>query len=263
MRGAVAFAAVVCCIAASAAHADGDPASDTLVQQNVFFSYQAASRPARTALQRAVTTVYLHGDRLKVAVILDPTDLGSVGSLFGKPDAYAHFLAIELGLWYVGPLLVVMPAGFGIYDGGRPTTAEESVLDGLHVDATSPDDFVNSAVVAVERLAAAGALRSADVRAPLVTAHPAFAKRGKPARLRFDLFDDSGRSEAVVRVYANRRLLATLPSPMRFAVGTRPAEVRWPVPPKLVSRRLRFCVVATDPGGNRTDPVCAPFLRIR
>jgi hypothetical protein len=210
-----------------------------------------------------VDDVYANGDRVKVALIFDLTDLGSVGALFGKPDDYAHFLSIELGLWYVGPLLVAMPAGFGIYDGGRSTTAEDDVLRSLRVDASSPDDLTRSAAAAVQHLAAANALRSTDVRPPLVTAHPAFAQRGKRAALRFDVFDDSGRSDAVVRVYDERDLLATLSSPMQFGVGTRKVDVRWRVPGKLRSRRLRYCVVAVDPAGNRSASSCAPFLRVR
>ncbi len=259
---ALALASVVAVLAAPAARADGDPPSDILISQTVYFPYSSPTRAARTALQRAVDDVYAHGNRLRVALINDPTDLGSVGSLFGKPDDYAHFLSIELGLWYVGPLLVAMPAGFGLYDGGRSTAAEDGVLRTLRVDAASPDKLANSAAEAVQRLAAAGALSSPDVRAPLVTAHPAFAQRGKRATLRFDVFDDSGRSKAVVRVYEDRRLLATLASPMQFAIATRKVGVPWQVPAKLASRRLRYCVVAVDPSGNRSVLTCASFLRV-
>ncbi len=116
--------------------------------------------------------------------------------------------------------------------------------------------------MAVQRLAAARSLDSPDVRAPLVTVHPADARRGARATLRFDLYDDSGRSRAVVRVYERRTLLATLGSPLRFAIGTRGASVRWLVPARLRSRQLSFCVVAVDAAGNRSAPTCAPFLRV-
>jgi hypothetical protein len=257
---AVALAAAV---TAPAARADGDPASDTLLQQNVYFPYSLSSSAARTALLHVVDDVYARGERLKIAVIYDTTDLGSVGSLFGKPAEYARFLAIELGLWYVGPLLVAMPAGFGVYDGGSSTAAEADVLGRLRVDAASPDDLVNSATEAVERLESAGALGSPDVRAPLVTPDPAYAQRGKRATLRFAVFDDSGRAREIVRVYENRSLLATIEAPMRFRIGTRAVSVSWPVPSKLKSRQLRYCVVAVDPAGNRSAPTCAPFLRVR
>ena len=122
---ALAAAAAVAAFSAPAARADGDPASDYLLAQNVYFPYQAPSQAASAGLDQATAAVYAHGDRVKVALIDTVTDLGAIPSLWGKPDDYAHYLGVELGLWYGGPLLVVMPAGFGIYDGGRSTAAEE------------------------------------------------------------------------------------------------------------------------------------------
>lgn len=262
------LAALACVVvaagpAASASRADGDPASDVLLERNVYFPYRAPSPAARAALEHAADAVYARGDRVKVALVYAVEDLGAIPSLFGQPGEYAHFLGIELGLWYVGPLLVVMPTGFGVYDGGRPTAAAEQALRGLSVSGTSPDELVRGATAALQRLAAAGALRSRDVTAPRVTAHPAYATRGKTASLRFDLYDDSGRSKALVLVYDNRSRLATLTSPTGFQIGTRTVRVRWPVPTKLHSRRLRYCVSASDPAGNTSKPACAPFLRVR
>ena len=258
LAAVAAFAALL----ASASRADGDPASDTLLEQSVFFPYNTPSQSVQLGLQQVVGRVYARGNRIKVALIYDQADLGSLPSLFGHPTDYAHFLGIELGLWYVGPLLVVMPSGFGMYDGGRSTAAEEAVLRSLHVDASSPDGLTQSATTAVQHLAAASALYSADIRAPLVTPYPASARRGKPATLRFDLFDDSGRTSAVVRVYESDLIVATLATQMQFEIGTRHADVTWQVPKRLRSRRLRFCVVASDPSGNRSAPACAPFLRV-
>jgi len=259
---ALAVIATGAALSAPVVRADGDPASDYLLLQNVYLPVQAPSQAASAALEQAADEVYAHGDRVKVALIYTADDLGAIPSLYGEPDEYAHYLGVELGLWYLGPLLVVMPAGFGVYDGGRSTAAEEQVLRSVPLSAASPDELTRSATVALQRLEAAGALHSPDIRAPLVTAYPATATRGKPATLRFDLFDDSGRSKAVVRIYENGSPIATLSSPMAFEIGTRKAAVRWPVPHKLRSRQLRFCVVATDRSGNRSKPVCAPFLRV-
>lgn len=264
VRRAVVLAAAVAVVAlqAPASRGDGDPASDTLLEQNVFFPYSAPSQSARGALQQAVDGVYARGNRIKVALIFDQADLGSIPSLFGHPADYAHFLGVELGQWYVGPLIVVMPAGFGVYDGGRSTAAEDAVLRSVHLDVTGPDSLTQAATAAVQRLVAASALDSADIRGPLVTAYPASARRGRRASLRFDVFDDSGRSSALVRVYENDALVAAIPTRMRFQIGTRHAKVSWHVPKHLRSRRLRFCVVAADPAGNRSTPSCAPFLRV-
>jgi hypothetical protein len=259
---ALAAAALVAVSGVQTARADGDPASDYLLLQNVYFSVEGASPVAETSLEHAADAVYGHGDRVKVALIDNVEDLGSVSALWGKPADYAQFLGIELGNWYVGPLLVVMPSGYGIYDGGRPTAAEQHILQDLPLAAGNADQLTLSAATAVERLETAGALRSPDVRAPLVTTYPASATRGRPATLRFDVFDDSGRTKATVRVYESGTPVATLSTPMTFAIGTRHARVSWQVPAKLHSRQLRFCVVAEDPSGNRSARSCAPFLRV-
>lgn len=250
-------------VSAAASLADGDPASDYLLTQNVSFPYQSPSSAVSAELGRAVDDVYLHGNRVKVALIYTADDLGSIPSLFGNATDYARFLGIELGLWYIGPLLVVMPTGFGVYEGGHSTAAAAQVLQSVPVSAQTPDDLARSATTALDALAAAHALSLPDIRAPLVTAHPASAVRGKPAVLRFDVFDDSGRSTALVRVYEEGSLLATLASPAAFKIGTRAVRMRWQVPATLRSRQLRFCVVASDPTGNRSAPACAPFLNVR
>jgi hypothetical protein len=260
---AAALAALAALAPAPPARADGDPASDYLITQNIFLPYQSPSPGATAALESAVDAVYAHGDRVKVALIYDTDDLGAVPSLFGHPADYAQFLSIEISFWYKGPLLVVMPSGFGVYDGGDSVAAAEQVLQSIPLDAVSPDDLALAAATALNHLEAAGALASPDLTPPLVTALPAIATEGKPATLRFDVYDDSGSSSAVVRVYEQDTLLATLSTPMGFAIGTRPVTVKWPVPGKLRSRQLRFCVIATDRSGNHSKPVCAPFLRVR
>ncbi len=259
---AAVLAAAVTMSAPGATRADGDPASDVLLERSVFLPYEAPALPVAAALEQAVESVYAHGDRVKVAVIATREDLGSVPSLFARPADYAQFLGIELGLWYAGPLLVVMPNGIGVYDSGRSTDGEERVLRSLAVAAGSPDDLVRSATAAVTQLEAAGALRSPDVRPPQVTAHPATAERGKRAALHFDLYDDSGRVSASVSVYSRGALLATLRVPPVLSVATRQVVVHWPVPRRIPGRALRFCVVAVDPTGNRSAPACAIFLRV-
>ena len=100
------------------------------------------------------------------------------------------------------------------------------------------------------------------MRPPLVTPKPASATRGKDAKLRFELYDDSGYSAAVVQIYEGGSVIGRLASPDAFAIGSRSVALRWPVPAKLRSRRLRFCVIASDRAGNRSAPTCAPFLRV-
>jgi hypothetical protein len=151
---------------ASASRADGDPASDYLLTENVYLPYRSPSPAVSRGLRRAADDVYARGDRVKVAPIYSVDDLGAIPSLFGRPGDYAEFLGIELGLWYVGPLLVVMPAGFGIYDGGRSTGVEEQVLRSIPISAGNLDDLARSATRALQRLEAADAVRSPDIKPP-------------------------------------------------------------------------------------------------
>ena len=69
------------------ARADGDPASDVLVTQDVFLPTAAVATDVAVSLQRQVERAYAQGERVKVAVILTPVDLGSIPSLFDKPSA--------------------------------------------------------------------------------------------------------------------------------------------------------------------------------
>ena len=230
--------------------------------RNVFLPYEPPTPASVRSLEQAVTGVYAAGDRVKVAIVLARDDLGSVQTLFAQPTQYAAFLGIELGLWYSGPLLVAMPSGFGIYDGGYSTKAESSVLGSLAVDGSTSDALVRSATAAVRKLESSGSLHSPDVMAPLVSVYATRTKRGAVAKLRFDLYDDSGRARAVARVYEAGAQIATLSTPMTFALGTRHVALRWRVPATLRSRRLQLCVVATDAAGNTSKPTCEAFLRV-
>ena len=110
------IAAVVALLAVPAARPDGD----VLPTLDVFLPNPTPSGAVSGPLRRLVASANTGDDRLKVAVIASRTDLGSVPVLFGKPAAYARFLGLELRTLYAGVLIVVMPAGIGVYDGGRP-----------------------------------------------------------------------------------------------------------------------------------------------
>src|SRR3954471_15302910 len=97
-----------------AAHADGDPASDVLLLQDVYLPYQpVVPKPVADALTRTVKQLRKEGYPLKVAVIATKTDLGTVPQFFGRPAAYAPFLESEIKFNKAKPLLVVMEAGYG------------------------------------------------------------------------------------------------------------------------------------------------------
>jgi hypothetical protein len=148
------LAAVAACAALpSAAHADGDPASDFLITQQVFFGFgQNASASKQAELARLVEDAKAKGFEVRVALIGRRTDLGAVQVLWRRPKTYARFLGQELTLYYPRRLLIVMPNGYGIYRRDRGLAAEEqSALDGLPAPGS---DLVGGAERAVQRLAA-------------------------------------------------------------------------------------------------------------
>jgi hypothetical protein len=245
----------------ASAHADGDPASDVLFLRNVFLPDPAPSAAASRALGHAVTVVYARRYRVKVAVVETPADIGSVPELFGKPTEYAKFLGSELRSFYVGPLLVAMRAGFGIYDGGRSTAAENHILASVTTQVSNVDDLTRLTASLVQRLTAAGALRSRDVTRPFAIALPSTGSRGGIDRLRYAASDDSMRSRLVVQITARKRRkgYATIATPLQTLQPRRIETLEWHAP-RALPAKLRFCVVAVDAAGNRSASVCAPLL---
>jgi hypothetical protein len=243
-------------LGAPVARADGDPASDVLFFQDVFFPYPPPPASARARLSRAVATTYARGFRIKVAVVATRTDLGSVPSLFNKPSAYGRFLGAEISSLFVGPLLIVMPSGFGIYDGGRSTKAERKALAKLTVRGPSATALTTSAAEAVEKLNAARALRSKDIRPPIVYPRPVKARPGEMAQLTYSVIDDSERSREVIRIYDGTNQLALIRVPLHVAQYNTTRVVDWNTPASLTGSKLRYCVTPTDRAGNTGREVC-------
>ena len=248
----------VALVLAAAAAADGDPASDTLYQANVYVPYPAPPPADVTALKQTIAHAYSRGYRVKVAVIATRIDLGSVPELFGKPDQYASFLGSELRGFYIGPLLIVMPSGFGIYDGGRPTAAEERVLSTMSVRGSTASALTQTAAAAVAKLNAAGALRSKDILAPVVYAIGSTGRRGSTVSIRFQMVDDSGKGRVTVRISAGSRQVALIKTPLGPTDAFKLATVKWTAP-KTAPRTLRFCAVGIDGAGNKSRASCAPL----
>ena len=85
-----------------------------MVVQTVFLPFQAQlPKSLESKLTRATVEATKAGYRIRVALIEQPSDLGAVPSLYGKPQTYAKFLWQELSFVYKGSLLVVMPEGYG------------------------------------------------------------------------------------------------------------------------------------------------------
>lgn len=139
-------------VAAPRASADADPASDILLGSPVFYPFQpTVSTDLQHSLERALSQLRSKGLNLKVAIIDTPVDLAAVANMFGKPQTYADFLDREISFNQSQPLLVVMPAGFGVARAG-PSGA----LSGVKVDSTHQSDgLARSAIVAVAKIAQA------------------------------------------------------------------------------------------------------------
>lgn len=140
--------------APAVAWGDGDPASDFLLAQNVFYPFSPpVAQPLQRTLNAETAATKRAGLPLKVALIRSPADLGAIPSIFGRPQQYADFLDREISFNGPQPLLVVMPNGYGVA-GLRP--AVSNVVPSLRLPAgTSSDDLARAAAPAIARIAAA------------------------------------------------------------------------------------------------------------
>ena len=156
----LALAALLGGTAAGTARADGDPASDVLLSDNVFLSYQSPYGSAEgRALEALAKQAKEQGFPLRVAVITQIADLGSVGGLYGKAQRYADFLASEIRFVYRGTLVVAMngkPGGFGVHGPGA-TPAARRALERMKLPSSSltAAELARLAAVAMQRVAAA------------------------------------------------------------------------------------------------------------
>ena len=148
-------ALLILALGPSPARSDGDPASDILVGESVFYPY---SPPVSSALQQTLNAetaaVTRAGLPIKVALIASPTDLGTIPQLFGEPQQYAKFLDQEIS--FLSPkvvLLVVMAPGFGV--AGPSQQAIDAVRSLGRPGGGRSDDLARAAIAAIPKLAAA------------------------------------------------------------------------------------------------------------
>jgi len=149
-----AVAVIVAALLVQSALADGDPASDYLISQQVFVPYQGVSTKAAGEITALLNDSKQKGFPLKVAVISSRYDLGAVPSLFGKPQQYASFLGQEDYYFFKDELLVVMPNGYGLYKHADLPAADKAAIKALPAPGTAKGDpLVAAAVHAVRVLA--------------------------------------------------------------------------------------------------------------
>ncbi len=161
---------VLLALTAQPARADGDPASDYLIAQKVFFPYDAKiPQVEQRKLLAAVQSANKQGFKIKVALIWSDYDLGAVTVLWRKPRTYARFLGEELSYYFKGRLLIVMPSGFGFNHAKHDTKAAYALLARIPIGGT-PGSLAAAATIAVQRLAAAeGVQTSTTAKGPTPT----------------------------------------------------------------------------------------------
>ncbi len=141
-------------VACPGALADGDPASDVLLGESVFYPYTppvtAAVQTQLNATTAAAAKAHLP---IKVALIASPIDLGVIPDLFNKPQQYADFLDQEISFQTRQPLLVVMPAGYGVQ--AVPAAAKAALAKLPKPASSTSTGLARAAITAVSTLAAA------------------------------------------------------------------------------------------------------------
>ncbi len=143
-------------IAAPAALADGDPASDVLVESVVFNPIDGVSLASQARLEAVLNASARAGFPIRVALIASAKDLGTVTPLWNKPGKYAAYLDTELSLSYRGQVLVVMPSGFGLHGPAHGPHAVTPAEAAVRAPAPGPGKQLGtSALAAVPLLAAA------------------------------------------------------------------------------------------------------------
>jgi hypothetical protein len=206
MRRAALIAVTVLAFAPAGAGADGDPASDVLLAQDVYYPYAPkAARPLSSALDALLKRVRAAGYPMKVALIETPADLGAYPNLFGDTQSYANLLSKEIAFNSHPHLLVIMPSGFA---GDNLGSKVDSALRGIAIDQDAQSDgLVTAALSAVARLATANGHPT--------PVPPQAAARAAPSKA------SSKRSTPSLLVYGGPVLLALLAVGGLLLVGRR------------------------------------------
>jgi cytochrome oxidase Cu insertion factor (SCO1/SenC/PrrC family) len=237
---------------APAARADGDPASDVLVYQNLFVTSESGMSSAQQAeVANLLTSAARDGFPIRVAIIAAPVDLGAVPALFGKPPAYANFLGIELSLVYKQRLLVVMPNGFGFNWTGHQAAAAYGLLAKVPVGAGGTA-LTTATVAAVRTLAAASGVKlaaPAPVQPATAPPHGGVTTR-QAVRIALIVIAALAVADGLFRLVRHRRrwwprLVSVSRALAGWVVRTLPRPLRRP----LVGTSVAACVVLAAAAG--------------
>jgi hypothetical protein len=174
-----AVAVVVAALLVQSALADGDPASDYLISQQVFVPFQGVSTKVAGEITALLNDSKQQGFPLKVAVISGSYDLGAVPSLFGKPQSYASFLGQEDYYFFKDELLVVMPTGYGLYKHAGVPAADKAAIKALPAPGPAKGDALVAAAMHAVRVLAA--------RHGVTLSAPSQSTKSSPTRDRIEI----------------------------------------------------------------------------
>jgi hypothetical protein len=153
----VLLAALAVALPPSAARADGDPASDLLIASSLYTPVaQKISPPVLQQLERTIEQANAGGYPVRVALILDRSDLGAVPQLFGHPAQYVKLLSAELYYAWKGALIAVQPSGIGVQN-IKPLAPAQAAADTIAVaKPPTADGLARAATATVRKLASQG-----------------------------------------------------------------------------------------------------------
>jgi hypothetical protein len=150
----LAAAILVAALVPVSALGDGDPASDVLLGENVYYPYSPpVPRKVQNTLNAETAAAKKAGLPIKVALVATAVDLGVIPELFGQPQNYAKFLDKEISFQGPQPLLVVMPAGYGVQ--GMSAKAAAAIKGLAPPAGKTSTALAQAAVTAVAKIAAA------------------------------------------------------------------------------------------------------------
>jgi len=141
------------------ARANGDPASDVIPVQPVFYGGLLDLESKEAAqLDALVKEARRRGYPINVVVISNLQDMGSADYLYNDPDNYSDYMSGEIASSIKGRLLIVMPGGLGVNYIGHSSDADRKLVDALPPPRTIKN-LLPAAIDAVLELAAADGVK--------------------------------------------------------------------------------------------------------
>src|SRR3954454_16034020 len=187
MRRSILSAALALVMLAQApsALADADPPSDVVISFDYYVPFKRPDDAHELQLRQLMKIANRDGERMRVVIVADRSDLGAIPGFFGKPQKYADILDKAVRTFFklrnADPtLVIVMQAGMALKGGRDATPAAGAALGSVKIPARATGNQLTSvAVEAVRAVAEANGRPLPDV--PLAGATAAPAGKGSSA----------------------------------------------------------------------------------